>query len=105
MKKVDIERPKWFANPESVLISVDPKFVKKSPLGNEVSIHLIAGGVKYAAVIPSSAINESVSKVDAVKVGEVGDNVLISFPPTSMGTATWSIDKSHLSNIISLNKG
>lgn len=96
-----IERPTWFDNPESVLISVDPNCVKKSPLGNEVSIHLISGDVKFAAVIPSSAFNESIWKVDAFKVGEVGDNVLISFPPTSMGTATWSVDKSQLSKMIS----
>ena len=99
-----IERPTWFEIPESVLISVAPECVKMSPLGNEASISLVNNNVTYSAVVPRNAIDENAWKVGATKVGEVGNCVLISFPPTSMGTATWSIDKSQLSNIISENR-
>ena len=84
-------QPDWYAKPNRVLVSVDPKRVKKNHLGNEIVVFALVGD--NSAVIPTHAFDEKNNKVIAAIIGEFDGYVLLTFPPSSSGTNTWRVPK------------
>ena len=97
---MESHRPTWHQTPRSIWIRVDPSKVTKSPLGNEVSIRALIGGSARTAVVPMGALDETSWTVEAAEVGEIGNAILISFAPTSMGTTTWPIPKEEVNALL-----
>lgn len=95
-----VQRPQWYRNPEAVVIHIDRDRVVRSPLGNEVSIALDIEGEACTVVVPADALDDDECIVHATKVGEVGNFVLLSFPPTSLGTSTCLVLKSRLGSLV-----
>lgn len=91
---MQVQRPTWYDTPELISVRVDPKQIKKSPLGNEVSVSIMVEGHRYTAIVPIAAFNDVDGTVVAARVGEFDEAVLISFPAGSSGTSTWTIPKS-----------
>jgi hypothetical protein len=90
---MQINRPTWYDTPELISVRVDPKKIKKSPLGNEASVSVVIEYRLYTAIVPIEAVNDD-GTVVAAKVGEFDKAILISFPAGSSGTSTWAIPKS-----------
>ncbi|GEM_PF-7124593 len=93
--------PHWFSPHRYVKIGINPKDMKKSPLGHEVVICRDIGGERQRALVPTHFVDEVAGTVQAAVVGQIGDSLFISFPATSEGTATWIIRKELLSGILS----
>jgi len=85
--------PKWYDTPKVILVRVDRDQIKKSPLGNEVSVSATIDGGRYTAIVPVEALNDVNGTVVASRVGELGDLILVTFPAGSTGTATWGIPR------------
>ena len=86
-------QPKWYDPPKPLSIQVQADTIKESPLGNEVSISLRVNGEDCNVVVPTIALGENKLSVAALQVGEIGENVIVSFPATSLGTSTCSVPK------------
>ena len=95
-----IAKPEWRTNPEMVSISVRKDQIRRSPLGNEIVINRDIDGESKTAVVPAHAFNETTGKVVAAIVGDAGDSVLLSFPPSSSGTSTWVVSKSLIEKVV-----
>ena len=91
-----IVTPTWYDTPVHIDFPVEEGRIKHSPLGNEISVDFYFGGNKYNVIIPTHMWDRTASTIPAVQVGEWGDKVLVSFPPTSLGTYTLKIPKSDL---------
>jgi hypothetical protein len=90
---MQVQRPRWDDTPKVIWVRVDKDQIKKSPLGNEVSVSATIDGGRYTAIVPVEALNDVNGTVVASRVGELGDVILVSFPAGSTGTATWAIPK------------
>ena len=88
-----ILQPDWYSTPEQVKLRVREHSVIESPLGNEYSIHLI-DYLSDSAVVPRHAVDITTLTVTASKVGEIGENFIVTLPASSTGTTTFSVEKS-----------
>lgn len=88
-----MQQPNWYAEPNRVLVSVDPKLVKKNHLGNEIVVFALVGDKLNSAVIPTHAFDEKNTTVKAAIIGEFDGYILLTFPPSSSGTNTWRVPK------------
>ncbi len=91
-----IAQPTWYDTPIHIDFPVEEERIKHSPLGNEMSVTFQFCGDEYYVIIPTHMWDRTASTIPAVQVGEWGDMVLVSFPPTSLGTYTLEIPKSSL---------
>jgi hypothetical protein len=87
-------KPMWFEQPKLSYIYINQDQIIKSPLGNEVSITLNVGSENCNVVIPLSALDEKRLTIPALQVGEINNSIILSFPPTSLGTSTCNVPKS-----------
>jgi len=95
-----MKRPTWLEPPRNIKVKVDEANVKGNPLGIEVSISVTIHGVDFRAVVPESAVDRGNWTVVASQVGEVDNNVLLTFPSSSLGTATWKVPKSDVQSVV-----
>lgn len=93
-------KPVWYEKAEQILIRVEKDKIRKSPLGNEISVSFYIEDHHCIVTIPSEVLDEHKFTIPAVKVGEFGSNVLLSFPPTSLGTSTCSVPKSKVHTLL-----
>ena len=92
--------PFWYETPVSVYVNVSENRVTKSPLGNEVSINLEVGPDTCNIIVPTEALDETLWRVPATKVGEKNGRVMLSFPSTSLGTSSCSVEKDQIDSLI-----
>jgi len=93
-------KPEWYDQPKPVSIHVPADRIKMSPLGNEVSITLEIDGEKCNVIVPAIALDKHHLTIPAIQVGEIENKVILSFPPTSLGTSTCSIPKSQIHSLL-----
>lgn len=97
---MQIEKPRWHAVPRYVSLRVDPNRIRRSPLGNELSVVIVADDTEHVVVVPTTALDEEAWTVSAVEVGEQEGLVIVSFPSTSMGTATLPMRRQVLKRLV-----
>ena len=95
-----IKKPNWRDKPRLISIRVDPSRIKRSPLGNELSVVLGNGESEHRVIVPSDALDEDTWTIRAAEVGDSGGFVMVTFPSTTMGTATWSVRQETLRQIV-----
>ena len=54
-------------------------------------------------VIPTRVLDKGSWTVPASKVGKIGDEVIVNFPSSSVGIATWKLRESHLEALLAEN--
>lgn len=89
-------KPQWYDQPIPVNVHVPADRIKMSPLGNEISIILEVDGERCNVIVPATALDKYQLTIPAIQVGEVENKVILSFPPTSLGTSTCSVPKSKI---------
>ncbi len=80
---VPIEAPKWFAEGQEKRL----RFVehKADPFGDEIAIRIQAGDKDEEAIVPARAVDLENRTVLAWLIGEVGGDLLLSLPASSLG--------------------
>lgn len=64
----------------------------KIPPGNEYYVSVVIDGEQFEGIVPTAAVQDNgILLVSGTLVGRIGDHVLISLSPSSMGTSTWTI--------------
>ena len=99
MSKSDkITRPIFNGDNKEYRIKVDT--VDEVPPGNEWYVSLTLQDSQFEAFVPvSTIIDQGIPVISCMLVGNVGDNVLISFAASSMGTAIWTMPKEAMEKI------
>ena len=90
----------WYETPKSITIALEPEHVGISPLGNDAVIKMEINGIRYEALVPTWTLGEDHSTVPAVEVGRNGDTVVVYFPVSNEGRATWEIKEEDLKGIL-----
>ena len=72
---------------------VDEKRIIVSPLGGEMSVYFTFCGREYHVYTRTAEWDRENSTIPANVVGEVGGNVLVSFPATMLDGATLEMPK------------
>ena len=71
--------------------------ILEMPLGLECVVSLSTGDLQFEACIPiDNVVNYDPPTVKSALVDVEGDNAIFAFPPSSLGTAIWSIPKSSI---------
>ncbi len=83
-----------------VTIKLDPECVKIWPLGIEADLLVEVAGASFMATVPRWALNEDFTGVVAGQVGRIGNKIVITFPPTSLGTSIWRIPEDDIPKIL-----
>ena len=88
--------PTRYDKPRNTFILDNEDTIKLSPLGDEISVILDVGKENCNVIVPTEALDSDRLTIPAVQIGEIGVNILLSFPATSLGTSTCSVPKSQL---------
>ena len=94
-----VVQPTWYDKPKPIKFQVDERDIKRSPLGNEISVGFHLSGMGYSVIIPAYAWDPNESTIPGVQVGESNGMVLVSFPATSLGAYTLRIPKTVVGEI------
>ncbi len=88
-----IIRPTFSDDGEEYRLRVDR--ADEAPLGKEYYVSVDVGGRQFEAFVPTTTVVMSAGYpvISGTLVGVIGDEVMISLPPSSMGTATWTMSK------------
>ena len=91
-------RPNFNGGNKEFRIKVDT--VDTVPLGNECYVSLKLQDSQFEAFVPiSTIIDHGIRVISCMLVGNVGNNVVISFAASSMGTAIWTMPKEAMEKI------
>ena len=88
-------QPNWFETRINVEIPVEERNIKRSPLGNEISVYFWIGGEQYNVIVPTEVLDEKESTIPAQAIGEAEGNILFCFPATTLGTPMLEIPQEH----------
>lgn len=84
--------------PEELLLRMDHSF--PMPLGLESVVVVDVEGVKFEACVPARAVlDQDPIAVYGQYVGMKGDDMVVVFPPSSMGTSVWYLSREVLDTI------
>lgn len=85
----------FISEPEEYLLRMDEAL--NMPLGLECVITVRVGGEKFEACVPAMAIvDQDPPAVYGQFVGTKGNNRVIVFPPSSLGTSIWYVPEDAL---------
>jgi hypothetical protein len=83
---------------ERAILDLRVERIQQMPLGLECVVNLSTGDLQFEACIPiDNVVNYDPPTVKGALVAVEGDSVIFAFPPSSLGTAVWSIPKSSIS--------
>ena len=87
---------------EPVVVSLEYNEMEKDPFltPKEAQVWFELGGSLKDAFVPLYIVDEEVSLVTATLLGERDEKVLVSFPPTTFGQTSFTVDKADLEKII-----
>ena len=83
-----------------IAIRVNPDHVKMWPLETDADLLVEVGGESFLASVPTHALNEDHTVVNAARVGMVGKKVIVSFPSGNLGTSVLHIPEDKLPGIL-----
>lgn len=71
------------------------------PPGNEYYVSVDIQGRQFEGFVPTSTVikDSGVAFITGTLVGTIGEQIMISLPPSSMGTATWTMSAEDASRI------
>ena len=81
-------------------IRVNPERVQVWPFGIEADLSLDIGASCFQATVPLHALNHDFSTVKAARTGRIGDKVIVSFPPSNLGTSIWHVAEKDLQHVL-----
>ncbi len=91
---------------EPVIIALSYEEIWKDPFPKpaEAEVQFNLSGEKKFAFVPLFIVNEETKSVKAALLGESGDRILVSFPPTNFGQTRFLSDEASLAEIALLSK-
>lgn len=94
-----LKQPHWFTPPLEVWLPY--QYIEAGPLGAEAAIEIRLGESTASAFVPVAAIDERRSRVRCQVVGQIGQDLFVAFPPTSLGGTTARFNSSDLADFVS----
>lgn len=92
------EKPVFLTDHEEYQLRMDR--VDTFPPGNECYVSVVVEGLQFEGIVPLGAIlNDSARIVSGMRVGSVGQKIIITFSPSSLGTSTWTMLPEHAEKI------
>ena len=92
------EQPRWYTSPRDFEVPVEQ--FQRGPFAEEVAILVRLDGDTKTAIVPASAVDEEKKVVKASIVGEIGDFILVSLPPSSMGRTTLQMSRAIFEDMV-----
>ena len=94
-----ILKPDFETEGEEVRLRVDR--ADQVPPGNEYYVSVVIENRHFEGFVPTSTIikDSGGTLIAGTFVGTIGDHIMISLPPSSMGTATWTMSPDDVQKI------
>ena len=91
---------RWYVEPVMADLSYEKITKDPFPTPEEAQVWFRLGDVLKSAFVPLFIVNEEHKTVKAALLGEQGEEIFVSFPPTNFGQTRFFSSEKDLENIV-----
>lgn len=74
--------------------------LRRAPFSEEVAVAIKINGDVIYATVPARAFNQEEMSLQATKVGEIGDEIIVALPPSSISRPAIRVPKTLVHELV-----